>query len=136
VEQLTSKKAVETVTKEILVRVRDHLLKQNERSILPGSKHKCAYRGQRGLACAIGCLIVDPYYNKDLENLPASAEKVERAVADSLGINKSSIYKGGNMDMRLVRVLADLQSIHDNFEVTEWEYKLMGQFERYGVPWS
>jgi hypothetical protein len=42
--------------REVFERVRDHLLRQMGTSYMHGT---CAYRGEEGLSCAVGCLILD-----------------------------------------------------------------------------
>ena len=105
--------------------VRQHLLKQNERSVDPWSL-QCQYRSQKEdgkvLMCAIGCLINDEWYSEKIENLSASNEDVKRSVAGSI----SNWEVNSNM-------LGELQHIHDEYDPNEWSLKL-DYFESYFSP--
>jgi hypothetical protein len=92
-----------------------HLRKQGQRAILKDDPTSCAYRGADGLKCAIGALISDSEYNTQLEGRAASV------LAAFYGM-----FKG--LDPYL---LDDVQNIHDNYSVTEWESRLKGIAEDY-----
>lgn len=49
---------------ETFDRVAEHLLKQDAKSLRHGA---CAYRGDAGLKCAVGCLISDEDYEYGIE---------------------------------------------------------------------
>lgn len=69
-------------------RIRDHLTKQRKQSkaVYAGSSTpSCAYRGDNGLMCAVGCLITDEVYTDDLESLCADVSEVVNALTHSLG---------------------------------------------------
>lgn len=69
-------------------RIRDHLTKQRQQSKAKyGScvTPSCAYRGDNGLMCAVGCLIADEVYYPELESLCADVTDVVRAMQKSLG---------------------------------------------------
>lgn len=55
---------------EIFDTVATHLFRQGHQAIDNGS---CFYRAPNGDMCAVGVLIPDSYYNKDLEMLPVTA---------------------------------------------------------------
>lgn len=44
---------------ELSAKIRDHLIAQNAQSLNPKDHHACAYRGDNGASCAVGCLIPD-----------------------------------------------------------------------------
>jgi hypothetical protein len=92
-----------------------HLRKQGRKSVLPDDPNGCAYRGADGLKCAIGALISDKKYKKKYEGQSASM------LAMFYGM-----FTG--LDPYL---LDDVQSIHDNYPVTEWESRLKGIAEDY-----
>lgn len=109
-------------TQEIFDRVRDHMLAQNARSTASDDvgRSRCAYRGDGGLKCALGCLITDEHYAPSLEglNLEYSVpdNRVRRAVEESLG------FALGTDEVRL---LVALQQVHDRVTVTEdWLHRL------------
>lgn len=101
--------------------VRDHLLKQGEQSRQPARPSTfgpvegvCAYRGEGGKMCAVGCLIKDEFYSPELENKTCDTPQV----AEVLG--KSGIPT----DWKTIDFLRDLQEIHDSDLVDGWESKL------------
>jgi len=102
--------------------VKEHLLKQNEKSVDPWSL-QCQYLSQKEdgkvLMCAIGCLIDDEWYSEKIENLSASNEDVKRAVAGSI----PNWEVNSNM-------LGELQHIHDEYDPDQWSLKLE-YFESY-----
>ncbi len=101
--------------REIFDRVKAHLLKQGRRSLLPGSNYRCAYRGEGGLSCAIGCLISDEAYSPYLENKATNDTPVLQALINS-GLN--------NEEALTLNLLRDLQIIHDQEMVGDWPYHL------------
>jgi hypothetical protein len=105
--------------RQIFERVRDHLLRQNKQSVAVDSwdgSTRCRYRTNDGLACAVGCLIEDNYYSKDMEGNHAGTESVCKAVAQSLRL------KG--LKPSTVTLLRDLQRVHDEFTPDEWSDEL------------
>lgn len=66
---------------EVFDKVVNHLLTQNQKSIDESSQ--CMYRGINGLMCAVGCLIPDEFYNKDLELKAADSIMVKEALSKS-----------------------------------------------------
>lgn len=94
---------------EIFTRVASHLLAQNRRSFLHG---RCAYRGDNGDMCAVGCLITDEAYTPNLEGCTVGKASVIRALEAS-GI---SVEHTG--------FLAELQEFHDNTIPTFWRQSL------------
>jgi hypothetical protein len=93
---------------EVLDRVAEHLLRQNERSYAHGI---CAYRGAGGLKCAAGCIIPDHLYSPDMEGTGQLRDYGVRCaqVRDALG------QVGAN-----VNLVADLQGIHDRVSPEYW----------------
>ena len=90
--------------------VKQHLLTQGQKS---SSSTSCYYKNPKGLSCAIGCLIENEFYNDNLEFKNGDDPIVIDAVTKSLPnwvINKN--------------MLLDLQVVHDEYEVEEWEWKL------------
>lgn len=96
--------------------VKEHLLKQNEKSLDPWSL-SCYYRAQKEngdvLMCAVGCLIDDNYYSDEFENSSPSDIRVRAA------IEKSIINWGYNVDL-----LSELQNIHDEYDPDNWSLRL------------
>lgn len=55
-------------TMDIFKHVGKHLLTQNEQSLVDrDTDRSCAYRGDGGLKCAVGCLITDEAYDPAIE---------------------------------------------------------------------
>jgi hypothetical protein len=93
-----------------------HMATQNKKSIrIVGGKETCAYRGGDGSKCAIGILIPDHCYDKKMEGKSVSNIEV-----------KSFKY----LDKRLMR---ELQYIHDDREISEWENCLKELAEKMGL---
>jgi hypothetical protein len=97
---------------QIFNKVSKHLLKQNAKSMSDGDN--CQYRSDEGLSCAVGCLMTDDMYDYSLEGEAVSSDQVVDAIAPILGVQASKI------EVKL-DLLGELQRIHDDFDVVEWE---------------
>jgi hypothetical protein len=84
--------------------VRDHLLAQKCQSAIG---NMCQYKGPNGRQCAVGVLMTAEFYTPKYEG-SSVGELPEEAIA----------YLGG-WDM--VPLLRDLQEIHDNGKVRDWQ---------------
>ena len=100
-------------TREIFNKVRDHLLTQGVRS-MSRRQYKCAYRGDNGLKCAAGCLILDEHYSAEIENCVINQHGALKAL-------KSSVPGITDAQIRMVRML---QTIHDFYHPSDWPRKL------------
>jgi len=100
--------------KALYKKVRDHLLKQGEKSLLPGFDGACAYRSEEGLKCAAGCLIADKHYRKTFETNVACTALVWKAIVAS-GVKDTD----ANMDL-----VMGLQGIHDDVPPSRWRSAL------------
>jgi glycerol dehydrogenase-like iron-containing ADH family enzyme len=92
---------------EVYDTVKAHLLRQNTRSLI---NRTCAYRGAHGAKCAVGVLIQDAYYDKDIEGCAAFNSEVIKA------LRASDIPT----DEETMEMLFQLQMIHDKYEIEEW----------------
>lgn len=90
-------------TQELYQKVADHLLSMKEPSKMDGD---CAYRGDNGSMCAVGCLIKDEHYNKDLEGSILYKDQAKLAVEKSIG---------RRLKRKEMATLQKLQNLHDNF---------------------
>lgn len=99
---------------EVFDTVATHLIKQGERS---ASYTECLYKDGLGRSCAIGCLIKDKYYSRDLEGKKAIQGQVVNALAKSLNTTPENIWDNSGS-------LLALQSIHDDSMPEEWNKKL------------
>ena len=99
-----------TTDKGVFEFVKQHLITQGQKS---ESITSCYYKQPNGLRCAIGCLIDDEFYNENLEFKNGDDPIILDAVQKSLPNWKI------NHNM-----LIELQELHDEVEVEEWEWKL------------
>lgn len=96
---------------DIFDMVARHLLTQGKKSIRstgipPGvAPNNCAYRGEGGMSCAVGCLIPDKRYYRGLEGMSAPALP-------------SYILKEYEEHIEL---LCLLQGIHDDHHEDNWK---------------
>ena len=101
---------------QIFDKTASHLLKQGIQSTLEDDD-TCAYRGQDGSMCAVGCLINDDAYNWYLEGTSVDdCKKVQKALRNS-GIEFDA-------DGQVMRLLTRLQTIHDTKEEGDWAASL------------
>lgn len=107
---------------EVFNRVATHLLTQMKKSLM-GNDGFCAYRGRKGLACAIGCLITDEAYTPDVEGKTVNNEKVVEALA-KCGIEVKKVGYG---------FFCALQKVHDEYEYQQWRPRLHDVADDYGL---
>jgi hypothetical protein len=114
---------------EIFDQVVNGLRKQGRESI--NSEGACSYKNEEGLKCAAGQLVSDEFYNKNIEgylvcfgNEALEHNKATQALVNS-GVNPQ--------DLKLV---SDLQYIHDNCIVSEWEWQWKDIAKEYGLNYE
>lgn len=95
---------------EIFNRVVNHLRMQDSQSV--SFKGNCLYRGAKGCRCAVGALISDSAYSKDLEGQGALQSSVVKALVESNVLSTTEAENPGNPKSKL-QMLVVLQSIHD-----------------------
>jgi len=112
---------------QIFNKVSTHLLEQNERSVVD-TTGTCAYRGESGKMCAVGCLMADDKYHDGCEGHTVHSGGVMQILAGS-GIEFD--YQGD-----VLHLLEVLQKIHDNHPVKDWAYSLdkLAQKFNYNAP--
>lgn len=81
---------------EIFDKVIKHLYTQKVQAIRDGD---CAYRGENGTMCAVGCLLTDEEYDEEMETM----------AVDSINLPERL--------ERHVELLGCLQTIHDHYLV-------------------
>lgn len=91
-----------------------HLLMQKKKSLLHDHETG-AYRSKNGLACAVGILIKDEYYSPRIEGKDFINNSVMQILEDS---------EVNMRDTNVKRLLRELQSLHDDFPLSEWEREL------------
>ena len=98
----------DSTAQEVFDYVSHHLLTQNQQSI---TASKCAYRGDDGLKCAVGCIIADDEYNPIFDDSRESA--ITRLVKDG----KIKVDKH-------LELLQKLQGVHDTCPTIMWKDQL------------
>lgn len=102
----------EATQQEIFDQVAAHLLRQNERSRT--EKNGCAYRGDNGLMCAVGCLMTDEQYKLIYRSFESKVASALPGVDGSTGA-----------------LLDELQGVHDSSEPLFWCQDLSKIARRY-----
>ncbi len=93
---------------EVFDKVAAHLLTQGARSTSARWPYKggvCAYRGEGGLKCAIGCLIAEEDYSPTIEGL---------------GVHSRRVFTAAKLHESQISLASTLQTIHDTHSPTEW----------------
>lgn len=109
---------------ELFDKVVTHLLTQNEKStkVISGIEI-CAYRGNNGLMCAVGCLIPDEIYNEDIEGLRA-VNVIEKYMCNY----PTYLFYS--------RFLEELQYVHDSMSVDLWKDELISLAKKEGLQFN
>lgn len=97
-------------------RVVNHLREQGCKSYHPDQPGRCMYRGDRGRKCAAGVLIPDDLYNPMMEG-----HGIEQLVR--IGLPLAEYFTKEGIDIKLLK---ELQYIHDECPVEEWEEAFKG----------
>ena len=107
--------------KDVFNYVKNHLLNQNWKC-QDEDGLECLYKGQfdDGLMCAVGCLISDTYYHPGLEQRNVGNAAILEALNNSMPKWKLNL-----------KLLSQLQTIHDRFPVEEWEDQLNEMSDAY-----
>lgn len=94
--------------KDVFDYVSSFLINQNEKST--ALSVGCAYRGDNGKKCAIGCIIADEFYHPSMEKQTACDYNILWAIRNSLPKYTTN-----------ERFLSKLQEIHDGSIPELWE---------------
>ena len=97
----------------IIQRVARHLILQNQRSY----DQDCMYRSEKGLTCAVGCLVSDAEYDREMEGLNISG----------------AIFAKFNIEALRQSLLGSLQVVHDSIMPYQWHSELMSVCHRYSL---
>ena len=108
---------------EVFNRVYRHLLAQGARSQASDSPG-CAYRGEKGRMCAVGCLIDDEHYDEHWNTSAVGEPEVLTALGASL---HCEIYEGD------LPFLSDLQYVHDHENPLNWRPELDALARKHGL---
>ena len=109
----------------IFNRVAAHLLAQGRPSTSSNGAWDCAYRGENGLRCAVGCLIDDAHYSEAIEGYTIWDKSVGQAVKKSLSLR--------HLPARTADLLGDLQHLHDLTPPEEWRDALKALARQYDL---
>lgn len=99
---------------EIFNEVREHLLFQNAKSLAGVNDLLCVYKNPEGLNCAVGCLIPDEDYVLEMDR--GTYAFLEKFIG--------TYYPYIDLKGDRFRLLQNLQTIHDQSSVEEWETEL------------
>lgn len=120
---------------EIFDKTALHLLRQNRRSLQPGSALDCAYRGENGIMCAVGVWIKDEHYDADLlEAKTADDKDVVKALVKSGVLPEPTgrdldFFEDEEVDPTefgaRLQLLSTLQSTHDYQDPSQWRNSLI-----------
>jgi hypothetical protein len=87
----------------------------------------CVFRNEHGLKCAVGALIGDVHYSKNLEGWDVENFLVRNAIESTHNIV---------LDETIVSMLWSLQEIHDHSAPIEWSRKLTDLADELGFDWT
>ena len=117
---------------EIFDKVYRHLLTQNAKSMRFGLRNgkQCAYRGDDGLKCAIGCLIPDDKYDPIIEGAaPCFIAGFKDASINAL----AEILISVGIETRDFIFVRRLQYIHDSVSPERWRDALAAYADEKGL---
>lgn len=106
--------------KEIYERVSAHLLTQ--RTVPEDENGSCRLRCEDGRRCAIGSLISDEVYRPNIEGIGISyyQHASDGALLQMLYASNVNAY-----DQEIMALLIELEAVHDDTRVTEWQTLLL-----------
>ena len=97
---------------DVFKKVSEHLLTQNEKA-LDANRH-CVYISKTGLKCAVGCLIDDDFYFRELGVLGVRDAALKNALKLS----------GVPITEEVLKLLEELQQLHDFVKTEGWVAEL------------
>ena len=92
---------------QVFDQVKNHLLKQNKKSINDNVSRDCMYLSKNGEKCAAGCLIDDHEYHPSMETN-----------------SWLMLVQRGRVPHHHYDLISGLQHIHDRRSVDEWPHEL------------
>jgi len=122
---------------KVFDKVANHLLEQFLQS-WSNEKFDCVYFSDDGLKCAIGCLIDEKIYSKNLEGNAITNKIVQKALELS-GIQLRTNKLGPCINPKYqsdLSFLGELQFIHDNNSPTRWRNLLCDFAKQCGLETS
>ena len=124
---ITLKTLPEASLQDIFNQVAKHLLTQNAKSqrISNVGKSFCAYRGEEGRQCAIGCLIADEEYKFAMDGSGDTS---------FMGLAIAGYFP--TVKRKRANFLRRLQFIHDSHDPDKWEERLLQFAIDYNLEWQ
>jgi hypothetical protein len=120
---------------EVFTKVSTHLLAQGYRA--ENTHGDCVYLADNGAQCAVGCLIVYGAYNpifegvstRDLDKVFAANTRLEgydpNDIPRKWALKQALLASGVDVtDPSTVDMLADLQTLHDSQDPSDWPLDL------------
>ena len=115
---------------QVFDKVSNHLLTQNRKS-MGGPGGGCAYRGDNGSSCAVGCLMPDSEYHIRMEGQNIQDDQVWDALLTVIDPNCEDDAISKKFDL-----LADLQELHDDHECYTWAERLNIVASNHGLTFT
>ena len=109
---------------EVFDQVAKHLLTQMKHA---SSEGDCQYRTSDGLTCAAGCLISEEEYKK----LSSDASPAPEGMSW-----RNLVRECGEIPEKHLKLIADLQDIHDDNNPDCWEEELQNLAEEYKLKFN
>ena len=119
-----------TPLQEVFDRVVRHLYAQRKKAkyVDDDGELACAYRGENGTKCAVGCFIPDEDYTARIEG---GGVNVAIGRYANLGRDWAKrLDRAGTFEL-----LRKLQMVHDHNEVASWPFALQKVAKEFGLTW-
>lgn len=118
---------------EIFNKIVTHLREQNCKSYDP-NRASCMYRGPNGTKCAVGCLIPDEIYSREMEGRNFQFLVLATDLFDSIPWLKDAKKTNSIEEVEdYLRLIQILQRVHDNIPVEKWETQFMLLAQRFNL---
>lgn len=126
---------------KIFTKVKNHLLKQNEKSSKENDNNNCQYKIAKNgkiLKCAIGCLISDKFYSSKMEDrgIYGLLQLPNDIKSNILRKSLKQSLKVENLSNENLYFLWDLQQIHDDYRVSQWSIMLQNFAKKHELKYE
>ena len=110
----------------------NHLMKQGKKSSKRNENGQtfCMYRGPNNTRCAVGALVPDRLYNKEMEDMTASTMFQQRLMGEPEYSRFKENVEGGKNGFDL---LDDVQDVHDAHRPSRWSQRLRSVARAYNL---
>ena len=113
----------QTTNHKIFNEVKEHLIKQNARAV-DAAGITCTYRSSKGLKCAVGALILDKLYDKEMEGMTIDQNPQVKDVVFKSLIEKGYAITKEEYEGDVMSMLGQLQYIHDRHDIPNWQFEI------------